>query len=197
MNCTILNTQIPYNPDLQNVKINKLSKNTNKNYKLIEIKNKPGDKKMDKQYKNCKQGYVYEDARTLNNVLMTHIPLDRPCDESVKLKDIYKIKYPSSKNDCKDVSQFSMGDIQYYNDPNNMANIANQSLISKSKILYCENTNPMGVTEKSKTIVSDTIHKNNLSNYQYHRDDISRREELMLRALNKVKKNDYVTYDKK
>ena len=193
MNCTFLNTQIPYDVNIKNIKINNIPENINKNYKTVNITNKKQNKEMNKQYQNCKQGYVYEDPRTTNNVLMTSIPLDRPCDKGIDLKDIYKIKYPSLKNGCTNVSEFNIGNIQYYNDPNNNVTISNQSLIGKSTILYCEDITPMGVTEKSKTIISDTLHKNNLSDYQYHRDELTRREDMMLNVLNKVRKNDYDT----
>ena len=124
--------------------------------------------------------------------MLTSIPLDRPCEESIKLKDIYKIEYPSLKNKCTDVSEFNIGNFQYYKDPNKNALMYNQLLIGKSNIIDCNTVNPLGVKENSKTIVQETLNKNNLSDYQYHKDDLSRREEMMLSALNKIKKYDYM-----
>ena len=46
MNCTILNTQIPYKVIAKNIKINKLPTYVNNNYNKINIKNDPNYKNL-------------------------------------------------------------------------------------------------------------------------------------------------------
>lgn len=200
MDCVLKNgTQIIDMNEIATTNINNLREVNNSKFFETTYQDKYNSTGKNKKYFtngnlsnrcNGNKVYVTNDARVVNNIFGTIMPLDKPSNPGMyKFDDIYSMDLPSTKyTGLKDIK---LGNVQYYTDNNIEQDINRQLVINKSKVLKCNHTDPMGSRYASNNIISDTIDKNNLSDYQYHRDDLYRREEMMSRALNKIRQNDW------
>lgn len=149
---------------------------------FYECKNTPCENK----------GYTSADPRLIDTARAQKLTLDRPPYEgSVKSWKIYDKDLENYGKNYKNYTDIHAGQIQYYVDKELDEPLYKPNFIIRSNVESQIFKDPMGGTMFQYTRQPLTVNKNEISDYQFDRDQMSYREDILSSYGNQINKNDW------